>query len=323
MDATRGDGVTGAVETGPEPSWHPLDGLEITDPHHHLWDLGRNPYPWLTGPMETRICGDYTAIRRNHLVDDFFAGAAGLRLVRSVHIEANSDHADPVRETRWLQKVADSAEGRGFPHGIVAYCDLSSPNAQETIERHREARNLRGLRQMLHEVMLGRPEEQRRPLYRDPAWRRNLASLAHHNLTFDLQVYPEQMEEAHGVVAETPDVHFVLCHTGQPANQTPEGLDRWRKGMRRLAELPNLALKISGFGMFDREWTVESIRPIILDAIEFFGTRRSMFASNDPVDGLARRYRDLWLAYAAVTADFSLEERRRLFSANADAFYRL
>lgn len=299
-----------------------LGMLEITDPHHHLWDLGRNSYPWLTGPMETRICGDYTAIRRNHLVSDLFAEADGLRLVRSVHVEANSDHADPVRETHWLQAVADAPEGRGFPHGIVAYCDLSSPDAQSMIERHREARNLRGLRQMLHEVMLDRPGE-RRPLYRDPVWRRNLASLARHHLSFDLQVYPEQMEDAYGVVAENPEIRFALCHTGQPATQTAEGLDRWRNGMRRLAELPNLAVKISGFGMFDRGWTVESIRPIILETIALFGTERAMFASNDPVDGLARGYHDLWLAYAAVTADFSTEERRRLFSANADAFYRL
>ncbi|MBK1839800.1 amidohydrolase family protein [Azospirillum sp. YIM B02556] len=322
MEAKRGDDGTATAAMRPEPSRYGLDGLEITDPHHHLWDLGRNSYPWLTGPMEKRICGDYTAIRRNHLAGDFFAAADGLRLVRSVHIEANSDHADPVRETRWLQAVADSPENRGFPQGIVAYCDLSSPDAQETIERHREARNLRGLRQMLHEVMLGRPGESR-PLYEDPVWRRNLASLSRHDLSFDLQVYPEQMEEAHGVVAENPDVRFVLCHTGQPANQTPDGLERWRTGMRRLAELPNLALKISGFGMFDRGWTVESIRPIVIEAVAAFGTRRSMFASNDPVDGLARRYCDIWLAYAAVTADFSVDERRRLFSANANAFYRL
>ena len=24
-----------------------LDAQPIIDPHHHLWDLGRNPYPWL------------------------------------------------------------------------------------------------------------------------------------------------------------------------------------------------------------------------------------------------------------------------------------
>jgi len=39
-------------------------------------------------------------------------------------VQAEQDHSDPVRETRWLQTVAD---GSGFPHAIIAYADLSAP----------------------------------------------------------------------------------------------------------------------------------------------------------------------------------------------------
>lgn len=35
----------------------PLDGLEIVDCHHHLWDLQANYYPWLTDRIGKRVCG--------------------------------------------------------------------------------------------------------------------------------------------------------------------------------------------------------------------------------------------------------------------------
>ncbi|QXD22675.1 hypothetical protein F7C95_12040 [Opitutia bacterium ISCC 51] len=43
--------------------------LQITDPHHHLWDLSAQYYPWLTDSFKPRVCGDYTAIRKDYLLE--------------------------------------------------------------------------------------------------------------------------------------------------------------------------------------------------------------------------------------------------------------
>ena len=93
--------------------------------------------------------------------------------------------------------------------------------------------------------------------------------------------------------------------------------------MRTLAERPNIAAKISGFGMFDHDWTEGSIRPLVLDTIAIFGIERCLFASNFPVDKLHGGYDAIWCAFDQITADFSEDERRQLFHDNAARFYRL
>jgi predicted TIM-barrel fold metal-dependent hydrolase len=75
--------------------------------------------------------------------------------------------------------------------------------------------------------------------------------------------------------------------------------------------------------MFERDWTLESIRPYVFEAIDAFGTDRAMFASNFPVDRLARDYPSLWRAFAALVEDLDEASRGRLLRANAEAFYRL
>ena len=40
-----------------------LDAQPIIDPHHHLWDLGRNTYPWLQDrTLALRLEGDLRPI---------------------------------------------------------------------------------------------------------------------------------------------------------------------------------------------------------------------------------------------------------------------
>ena len=43
----------------------------IIDAHHHLWDLNRVYYPWLTDEIVPDfLFGDYAKIRKNYLPDD-------------------------------------------------------------------------------------------------------------------------------------------------------------------------------------------------------------------------------------------------------------
>jgi predicted TIM-barrel fold metal-dependent hydrolase len=115
----------------------------------------------------------------------------------------------------------------------------------------------------------------------------------------------------------------MLNHTGLPHRRDPDYVERWRHGMRMLARMPNVAAKISGLGMFDHDWSADTIRPFVLDTIEIFGIERCMFASNFPVDKLASDYDAIWIAFDRLTADFSEDERRQLFHDNAARFYRL
>ena len=82
-------------------------------------------------------------------------------------------------------------------------------------------------------------------------------------------------------------------------------------------------MKISGLGMFDHHWSVESIRPYVLACIEEFGVQRCFFASNFPVDKLLSSYDRLFLAFRDVVAHLPPEQQLALFQTNAERVYRV
>ena len=91
--------------------------------------------------------------------------------------------------------------------------------------------------------------------------------------------------------------------------------------MRTAATAENIICKISGLGMADHDWTMDSIRPYVLHCIEAFGIERSLFATNWPVDSLFSDYDTIVSAYDEITADFTVDERRALFSGNTEGLY--
>ncbi|MBB5539097.1 amidohydrolase family protein [Rhizobium giardinii] len=297
-----------------------MEDLPIIDPHFHLWDLENGYYPWLSDGVKPSAFGDYTAINKTYLIDDFLTDAKGQNLVKAVHLDVGYDPADPAGETRWLQGIADR---HGFPHGIVGYADLRKPDVGRLLDEHGQYANFRGIRQSMNfhtdpaKTYLTEAE-----VSRTPEWRRGFRELARRGLSFDLQLYYWQMEEFLDLAREFPDIQIILNHTGMQVDG-PDHFEGWRSGMKALSQAPNVACKISGLGMGDWTWTVDSIRPYVEEAINAFGTDRCMFASNFPVDKLFSTYDAIWSAFKAITASFSSDERHKLFYENAERFYRL
>jgi predicted TIM-barrel fold metal-dependent hydrolase len=302
--------------------------MQVVDPHIHFWDIDTHHYPWLDDPSVSFV-GDARALRRNYLPGDLLRDAHDIEVIKLVHVEANHDPVDPVGETRWLQSLADAGqqnEGRQFnlPHGIVAAADLNAHDVERTLTEHALFANVRGIRQILN--------VHPNPLYdyvgshyiRDETWRRNFALLERLGLSFDLQLYPSQMEEAATLARAYPGIQLIVNHAGMFVDRdSVQGYRDWRDGMRMLAGCPNVAVKISGLAMFDHDWTIESLRPYVLQTIDTFGVGRTMFASNFPVDRLFGSYGDLWRAYAEIVSGASDSERSALFCRNAERIYRI
>jgi predicted TIM-barrel fold metal-dependent hydrolase len=297
--------------------------MQVIDPHIHLWDLKTHRYPWLENPGVSFV-GDARALKHDYLLADLRGEAGEIEILKAVHVEANHDPADPVEETRWLQGIASEAGSHGMPNGIVAAADLAAPNAALVLEAHAAFANMRGVRQILnvHENKLF--DYIGRHLMRDSVWRKNFALLRRYDLSFDLQLYPSQMDEAVALAGAHADTQFIVNHAGMFVDRNSvAGYRAWRDGMRRLAGCANVAVKISGLAMFDHRWTVESLRPYVLETIDTFGVERAMFASNFPVDRLFGSYQDLWQAYASIVADASVAEKDALFRRNAERIYRI
>ena len=297
--------------------------MRIVDPHHHLWDRDLHPYPWLAAPTVSGLVGDTTPLCRNYLLADLKADAASVELVRSVHLQAEIAHELAVEETRWLQAIADAPGSGGFPHGIVAYADLSDPEVDRTLAAHAAFANTRGIRQILNRHPDPGVNFVDRDFMREEQWQQGFGRLRAHGLSFDMQLYAPQMPDGAATARRHPDTQIVINHTGMPLDRDPEGLAAWRSGMRALAACPNVAVKISGLGMVMHDWTAERIRPLVLETIEVFGIERCLFASNFPVDKLFSGYATVWNAFDQITAGFSADERRALFHDNAVRVYRL
>ena len=82
-------------------------------------------------------------------------------------------------------------------------------------------------------------------------------------------------------------------------------------------------MKISGFGMVDNQWTVETIRPFVAHCLAAFGPDRAMFGSNFPVDRLMASYAKVWGAFDTLTASLPASARDALFVGTAAQTYRI
>ncbi|WP_113718960.1 amidohydrolase family protein [Arthrobacter dokdonensis] len=292
--------------------------FKLIDAHHHLADLSRS-YPWLeqTGPYPYH--GDDSPIRHSYLLEDYLSDVNGLTLLGSVHIENGA--ADPRAETAWIDTLATEA---GIPSVQVSKVDLLSPDASAQLEYHASFPSVRGIRHILNWHENPRyTHTSSNTIMSDPRWVRNFARLAPLGLSFDLQVFPSQLAEAAALAASHPETTIILDHAGMPIGRDAASIHAWREGMRTMAAQPNVVVKISALGTNDHHWTVNSLRPFILDTLEIFGPERSMFGSNFPVDSLYSTYAQLIEAYDQITSVLSEDERQAFFARTAARTYRI
>jgi len=160
-------------------------------------------------------------------------------------------------------------------------------------------------------------------LLRHDVWQRNLGLLQKYNFSFELHLFPHQCADALPVVQRYPGITFILNHAGMDPARTAESFRAWEAAMREYANCPNVVMKLSGLGMFDHSWTVDSLRPYIRTAISIFGANRCMFASNFPVDKLVSTYNQLYDAFRVTIADLPEAMQTQLLSGNARRVYRL
>jgi len=298
------------------------DDLAVVDAHQHFWDLDRHYYPWLCDPEPIPFrYGDYSALRRTYLPEDYRRDTRAWRIVKTVHVEAEWDRRDPVAETRWLEAVN---AGQGLPTACVAFCALDALDAEAVLAAHAASPLARGIRHKPQAA--GSPQHAARGQpgsMDDPAWRRGYAVLAAHGLSFDLQTPWWHLDAAAELARDFPDIQIVINHTALPSDRSPEGLAAWRRALADVASAPNVAIKISGLGHPPQRWTAEANGPVIRDAIAIFGVDRAMFASNFPVDSLVATYDEIAAGFLSAIGHLAPEDRRKLLRDNAERIYRL
>lgn len=287
--------------------------LEFVDAHVHFYDMQHPelvyghwqpgvPHPFLGSQIQKLA-------DRNYLAEDYVAETRNAKVSKAIHIQAAIGSQDPVNETEWLQAAAERS---GFPHAIVAYADLRDPGIETILKRHCQYKNMRGIRDFSHGDYLV-----------DPNFHRGFALLEKYKLVSSVGVQWQDMEKLRNLAKRFPNINIVIDHAGFPTERSKEYFANWRQGMAHAAKAENIICKISGLGMGDNKWEVDSIRPYVLHCIETFGVARCLFATNWPIDWLWSTYDELVDAYREIISGFSNEEQIAMFSGNAERIYRI
>lgn len=295
--------------------------IEVIDAHHHIWDLRLGKHPWLgpAPPIPFRY-GDYSAIKRDYLAAEYRRDAGRFRLTASVYVEAEWDPRDPIGETRWVHRVAETDR---LPNAMVAQAWLDRDDVAEVLAKQAAHALVRSVR---HKPRSARtPGEAQRGAAGSmdcPRWREGFAMLRRHGLHFDLQTAWWHFDAAADLAADFPDTTIIVNHTGLPADRSPEGIAGWRAALQGLARHDNVRLKISGIGVRGQKWTPQLNAGVVLDAISIFGATRCMFASNFPVDSLVATFDEIFDGFLEITRQLPAGDRARLFCETARETYR-
>ena len=314
--------------------------LPIVDPHHHLWDRPDARY----------------------LLDEIIADtSSGHNITATVFLQCKAFHrADgpkemrPVGEVEFAAGVAAMSESGGYGptricQGIVSFADMTlGSEVKPALEAQITAGGgrFRGIR---HITAWNADATVMNPGYTpppkqltDPTFQEGMRTLANLGLTFDAWLYHPQIDDLTEAAKACPDTNIVLDHCGGPlgygayTGKRDEEFAGWAASIKRLAECPNvyvklggLGMRINGFGFETRdeppgsEQLAAAWKPYIETCIDAFSPARSMFESNFPVDKGSYSYPVFWNACKRLAAGFSAEEKADLFAGTARRFYGL
>jgi predicted TIM-barrel fold metal-dependent hydrolase len=240
--------------------------LPILDTHQHLIYPDKFPYSWTEGVPQ--LAGK--AFR----YDDYLKAIEGTGIHQTIFMESGTDDPHWREETRFVRELA------GVPgsliQGIIANC---RPELESEFEAFIESvlpPPLAGFRRTLH--------TESDELSQRSCFAANVRLLAKYELTFDLCVLARQIPLATALAAQCPNVQFILDHCGVP-DIAAGRFDPWRRYIGEIAQLPNVACKISGVMAYCRagQATLEVVRPYLEHCLERFGWDRVVWGSDWPV----------------------------------------
>ena len=272
------------------------------DAHQHFWQYDATRDSWITEEM--------AVIQQDFLPEDLRPLLQQNDFDGSVVVQ--SDQSEIENEFHLM-----NADEFDFIRGIVGWVDLQSKNIEERLDYYSSFKKMKGFRHVLQ-------GKQDRALMLKPAFKNGIKKLRKYGFTYDLLIYPDQLEYVIDLVAAFPDQKFVIDHIAKPNIKDGE-ITEWENKMRALGRFDNLYCKISGMVTEAnwKGWKPENFAPYMDVVVQSFGANRVMFGSDWPVCLVAASYEEVIEIVAGYFAAFSEDERERFFGLNATEFYNL
>lgn len=272
------------------------------DAHQHFWKFDPVKDSWINDEM--------SVIQKDFLPEDLLPilkqnDIDGCVTVQSDQSEAENDFQ------------LTNAEKWDFIKGVVGWVDLRSERVNERLEYYSDFEKMKGFRHVLQ----GDPQ---RDLMLQPEFKRGISLLKNYDFTYDILIFPDQLQYAFELVREFPNQHFVLDHIAKP-NIKNRDINDWQKLIAKLGECSNVYCKLSGMVTEAnwKEWKKEDFTPYIDMVVKAFGVDRIMFGSDWPVCLVAGSYDKILHIVTDYFSSFSSSEQSQIFGQNAVDFYKL
>lgn len=272
------------------------------DAHQHFWEFDPVRDGWITEEM--------TVIRKDFLPKDIKPVLKKNGIEGCVAVQADQSE----KETNFL---LDLAKENDFIKGVVGWIDLLKENINERLDYYSQFKALKGFRHILQ------GEKDRQFMLR-PDFIRGIRALKKFNFTYDILIFPDQLQHTKNFVAAFPDQKFVIDHIAKPYIIDKE-IDEWKKDITDVAKQENVYCKISGLVTEAdwKKWKEKDFVPYLDVIVESFGMDRVMFGSDWPVCLLAASYKKVKEIVENYLSSFAQQEQEKVFGQNAIEFYNL
>lgn len=272
------------------------------DSHQHFWKFDPDRHAWINGQMNV--------LKRNFMPRDLTTEMNKAGIDGCVAVQADQSE----EETDFLLALADEYD---FIKGVVGWLDICADDFEERLNHYADYKALKGLRHIVQDE----PDDYF--LLRDN-FLRGMKSLGEFGLTYDILIYARHLPVAVEFASKFPDQKFVVDHIAKPEIQAQK-IGEWEKGMRELAQHPNMYCKISGMVTEAdwKQWKPDDIKPYLDVVFDAFDIDRLMFGSDWPVCILAAEYIEVTQLVGEYIETMTEEEQRLIMGENARRFYNL
>lgn len=284
--------------------------MKIIDPHLHLFDLNKGHYHWLKEDHEPKW-PDKHIINKEFYESDLVLNSP-LQLAGFVHIEAGFDNAQPWREIDWLETHCQK------DFRSVAFADISSRDFAQTLDKLLKRPSVSGIRHIL--------DNQAVKLLGNERTQQNLQLLAFCHLSFDAQLSLTDSAAVTlmaNLLSHTPQLNVIINHGGwPPVGEESAQWTAWQDNLNLLSQYDNVAIKLSGWEMANRQWQVADMIQVLNCTLQIMGEHRVMLASNFPLCLWRSSYQQLWLDYIQKLP-LNEQQLKHLCYLNAALWYKL
>lgn len=271
------------------------------DSHQHFWKFDPVRDAWIDSSME-KIAQDF-------LPKDLKPLLRQNQMDGCVAVQADQSEA----ETEFL---LDLAEENSFIKGVVGWVDLSADDLSKRLNFFSKNPLFKGIRHIL--------QAEKEGFMLQDSFLKGIAQLKDFNLTYDILIYPHQLEEANKMIEKNPHQAFVLDHLAKPYIKDQK-IERWTSHIKQLAKNRNVYCKLSGM-ITEADWNhwqAKDFDKYLSVALEAFGVDRLMFGSDWPVCLLAGSYQHVVKIVDQFIMKLNPKDQDKIMGENAQNFYNL